>query len=806
MSKIVVALGGNALGSNHKEQLNIVKETVKSLVDLISDGHELIITHGNGPQVGMIFNAMANVDPTTAEDDLPFPESGAMSQGYIGYHLQQAMEQEFKKRNMRRNIVTVVSQVEVDKNDKAFEDPTKPIGPFYKEKEAKQLMKETGDIYKEDAGRGWRKVIASPKPKKICELPIIKKLIKNHTTVITCGGGGIPVINTSNGYVGVDAVIDKDRTSALLAKELDADILLILTAVDQVSINFNKSNEKKINNITIEEAKEYIKNEEFAKGSMLPKVEACIDFLTNSYKKKAIITSLDKASSAIKGNAGTTLVRDDKKINVKKDDSNKTKNKRKKKSVTLTAFSILLIMTVLIGLASNFISDCIYINGQTITKNGVIGATLSQTLVSPILGFRDAIDICIFILILGAFLKVVTKTNALETGVRALIKKLKGKELLLIPILMLIFSIGGTTYGMQEETVAFYVLLSFAMVAAGMDTLVAAAIVLLGAGSGVLGSTINPFAVGAAIDALPEGIEINQGIMMAIGALLWVSTYLITTGAVMLYAKKVLKKKGSTFLSLQERKDMFETYSLKEEKKKDDSLNSKQKITLCLFLFTFIIMIIGFIPWTSFGVNIFESGYIFPVIIGTPLGDWYFQEATLWFLIMAIIIALINKMKEHEIVDTLIDGANDMIGVIAIIAIARGASILMKQTHLDEYIINRAAFALSNVSQIVFVPLNYIIHVGLSILVPSSSGLASLSTPIMAPLAQTLNFSVETTLMEMISANGLVNLFAPTCGVIMAGLELAKVEYSTWLRWVAKVIVLIAIVNILILTFSMYIL
>ena len=805
MSKIVVALGGNALGNNHKEQLNIVKETVKSLVDLISEGHELIITHGNGPQVGMIFNAMANVDPTTTEDDLPFPESGAMSQGYIGYHLQQAMEQEFKKRKMRRNIVTVVSQVEVEKNDKAFEDPTKPIGPFYKEKEAKKLMKETGDIYKEDAGRGWRKVIASPKPKKIVELQTIKKLIKNHTTIITCGGGGIPVINTNNGYVGVDAVIDKDRTSALLAKELDADILLILTAVEQVSINFNKSNEKKLNNLSIEEAKEYIKKEEFAKGSMLPKVEACIDFLTNSRKKKAIITSLDKASAAIKGNAGTTLVREDNKIAVKKDNNKKTKTKRKKR-YTLTAFSILLIMTVLIGLASNLISDCIFVNGQAVTKNGVIGATLSQTLISPILGFKDAMDICIFILALGAFLKVITKTNALETGIRALIKKLKGKELLLIPILMLIFSIGGTTYGMQEETVGFYVLLSFAMVAAGMDTLVAAAIVLLGAGSGVLGSTINPFAVGAAIDALPDTIQVNQAIMMAIGALLWVITYLISTGAVMLYAKKVLKKKGSTILSLQERKEMVETYALKEEKKKEDTLSSKQKITLSLFLFTFIIMIIGFIPWTNFGVNIFESGYIFPVIIGTPLGDWYFQEATLWFLIMAIIIALINKMNEHEIVDTLIDGANDMIGVIAIIAIARGASILMTQTNLDDYIINHAAIALSNVSQTLFVPLNYLIHVGLSILVPSSSGLASLSTPIMAPLAETLNFSVETTLMEMISANGLVNLFAPTCGVIMAGLELAKVEYSTWLKWVAKVIVLIAIANILVLTFAMYIL
>ena len=237
MSRIVVALGGNALGNNSKEQLEIVKDTAKKLVDLVEMGNEIIITHGNGPQVGMIFNAMANVDPTTTEDDMPFAECGAMSQGYIGYHLQQAMEAEFVKRNMRRKVATVVSQVEVDKDDPAFSNPTKPIGSFYTEKEAKKLSSEDGSVYKEDAGRGWRKVIASPKPKKICELATIKKLIEEHNIVITCGGGGIPVINTPEGYKGVDAVIDKDRTSALLASSVDADMLLILTAVEQVKIN-----------------------------------------------------------------------------------------------------------------------------------------------------------------------------------------------------------------------------------------------------------------------------------------------------------------------------------------------------------------------------------------------------------------------------------------------------------------------------------------------------------------------------------------------------------------------------------------
>ena len=309
MNKIVVALGGNALGNNPKDQLEVVKKTVKNLVDLIEAGNQVIITHGNGPQVGMIHNAMANVDPTTTEDDMPFPESGAMSQGYIGYHLQQAMEQEFKKRNMRKNVVTVVSQVEVDKKDKAFKNPTKPIGTFYTEKDAKKMMRDSRDIYKEDSGRGWRKVIASPEPKKICELQTIKKLVNNHTTVITCGGGGIPVISTPNGYKGVEAVIDKDRTSALLAKKLNANILLILTAIDQVKINFNKDNEQSLSKITVQEAKKYIDNKEFGEGSMLPKIEACISFLNHSRNKKAIITSLDKAIDAIKGKTGTTIVK-----------------------------------------------------------------------------------------------------------------------------------------------------------------------------------------------------------------------------------------------------------------------------------------------------------------------------------------------------------------------------------------------------------------------------------------------------------------------------------------------------------------
>lgn len=484
-----------------------------------------------------------------------------------------------------------------------------------------------------------------------------------------------------------------------------------------------------------------------------------------------------------------------------------SRKKNKKRSLTLSAFTIILILTFVLGLVTWLLPEAKFVAEELIDGSGVERASLAQTLLAPILGFADAIDICLFVLILGAFLKVVTKTKALETGIEVLIKKLKGRELILIPILMFVFSIGGTTYGMLEETVGFYALLSVAMVAAGMDTLVASSVVLLGAGSGVLGSTINPFAVGAAIDALPENIKVNQAHIIGIGVVLWLTTYAISTIFVMLYAKKVIKDKGSTFLSLQERKDMEETYAPKEDNSKTiPKLTKMQKVTLWLFFLTFVFMIIGFIPWEDFGINLFAKGKFFAFITGLPLGQWYFQESTLWFLIMTVVLGIVNGMSEHEFVDTFVDGADDMVGVILVIAIARGASVLMTQTHLDNYIIFNAAKGLSNVSKIVFAPLNYILHVGLSVLVPSSSGLASLSTPIMGPLAHELGFSVETTIMEMVAANGLVNLFTPTCGAIMGGLELAKVQYTTWLKWVAKVIVTIAIVNIVILTVAMVIL
>ncbi len=308
MSKIVIALGGNALGNSAREQLELVKSTAKNIVDLIEKGNDVVVTHGNGPQVGMINLAMELATKENNAPVMPFAECGAMSQGYIGYHLQQAIGGELSKRKIAKGCAAVVTQVLVDESDNAFDNPTKPIGSFYTKEEA-QTMKNNGYQMKEDAGRGYRRVIASPKPLEIIELDTISELIENGNTVIACGGGGIPVVKDTNGYRGVDAVIDKDRTSAKLAQSLNADLLVILTAVDEVCINYGKENQTGLRQITVSDANKYIEEGQFAPGSMLPKIEACLEFVENT-NGKAIITSLEQALNSLMGNAGSLIVKE----------------------------------------------------------------------------------------------------------------------------------------------------------------------------------------------------------------------------------------------------------------------------------------------------------------------------------------------------------------------------------------------------------------------------------------------------------------------------------------------------------------
>ena len=308
--KIVIALGGNALQSGKSEataeaQLEVVKKTCEYIADISCKGYEIGLVHGNGPQVGRILLASETAKDVTPA--MPFDVCGAMSQGYIGYHLQQALKYALNKRDKNIPVLTVATQMIVEKKDPAFQNPTKPIGPFYSEEEAKALETEKGYTMKEDAGRGWRRVVASPLPRKIVEIGAVKKLW-DSSIVISCGGGGIPVVENMDGTMeGVATVIDKDFAAELLAEEVGADVLMILTEVEKVAVNFNKPDQKDLDRLNLEDAVKYIEEGQFAPGSMLPKVEAAMKFVRANPNKKAIITSLDKAIDALEGKTGTAI-------------------------------------------------------------------------------------------------------------------------------------------------------------------------------------------------------------------------------------------------------------------------------------------------------------------------------------------------------------------------------------------------------------------------------------------------------------------------------------------------------------------
>lgn len=467
-------------------------------------------------------------------------------------------------------------------------------------------------------------------------------------------------------------------------------------------------------------------------------------------------------------------------------------NKEKKKGFKLpSAYTILLILTVVISAITQFIP-------------GIQPSTIASTIMAPIDGLNDAIDIVLFILFIGGFLGIINATGALDAGVGSVVKKLKGKELMLIPILMFIFSLGGTSYGMCEETIAFYALVTTTMMVAGFDPLVAVATIALGAGVGVLGSTVNPFLVGASIDAIKSAnIEVNQGIIIALGVILWLVSLLIAIYFVMSYAKKVKANQANTLLSKDEMDEANKAYLGGDSTDSSLEITGRQKATLGLFMLAFLVMILGVIPWESFGVTIFEKTDVF---LGSSLGNWWFGELSIWFGLIAIIIGLVNGMKEKDIISNFMIGASDMIGVAIIIGISRGVSVIMTNTGLGDYMLSQASGILSGVAPLVFVNVAYLIFIGLSFLVPSTSGLATISMPIFAPLAQSLGFSPELIIMVFSAGSGIVNLVTPTSGVIMGGLAVAKVEYSTWLKFVWKVLLAIFIASIAILSVAMMVL
>ena len=481
----------------------------------------------------------------------------------------------------------------------------------------------------------------------------------------------------------------------------------------------------------------------------------------------------------------------------------------KKKRGMPSSFTILLALLAIVAVVTVIVSG---------TSGGAVtAARLSDFCTAPVKGFADALPVCLFVMILGGFLGMMTETGALDNGIAALVQKLKGNEIMLIPVLMLIFSLGGTTYGMCEETVPFYALLAATMMAAGFDPMVGAATVLLGAGCGCLGSTVNPFAVGAAVDALTGvGIEVNQSIIIGLGAVLWIVTTAMSIVFVMSYAKKVKADKGSTILSMQELKDAEEAHGkAASEVNKEVKLTGRQKGVLIAFAFTFVVMIVGFIPLADLNegvANFFDAGAVYDadgnaivqgwsaLITGLPIGQWYFDEASTWFFLMAILIGIIGGLSEKQIVNTFITGAADMMSVVLVIALARGISVLMASTGLDVYVLDAAANALAGLSGVIFAPMSFLVYFGLSFLIPSTSGMATVSMPIMGPLAVKLGFSPEVMVMIFSAAIGVVNLFTPTSGAIMGGLALAKIEWTTWLKFALKLIVALSVVCAIILT------
>lgn len=481
----------------------------------------------------------------------------------------------------------------------------------------------------------------------------------------------------------------------------------------------------------------------------------------------------------------------------------------KKKRGMPSSFTILLALLAIVAVITVIVSG---------TSGGAVAAArLSDFCTAPIKGFADALPVCLFVMILGGFLGMMTETGALDNGIAVLVQKLKGNEIMLIPVLMLIFSLGGTTYGMCEETVPFYALLAATMMAAGFDPMVGAATVLLGAGCGCLGSTVNPFAVGAAVDALTGvGIEVNQSIIIGLGAVLWIVTTAMSIFFVMNYAKKVKADKGSTILSMQELKDAEEAHGkAASEVHKEVKLTGRQKGVLIAFAFTFVVMIVGFIPLADLNegvANFFDAGAVYDadgnavvqgwsaLITGLPIGQWYFDEASTWFFLMAVLIGIIGGLSEKQIVNTFITGAADMMSVVLVIALARGISVLMANTGLDVFVLDAAANALAGLSGVIFAPMSFLVYFGLSFLIPSTSGMATVSMPIMGPLAVKLGFSPEVMVMIFSAAIGVVNLFTPTSGAIMGGLALAKIEWTTWLKFALKLIVALSVVCAIILT------
>ena len=465
--------------------------------------------------------------------------------------------------------------------------------------------------------------------------------------------------------------------------------------------------------------------------------------------------------------------------------------KKQKKSFRMpTAFTVLILLTIVIAIITRFIP-------------AITPAKLSDVIMAPINGFSSALGVSLFVLVLGGFLGVVMKTGALNAAITTVVKKLNGKEIYMIPILMFLISLGGTTYGMAEETIAFYALVTATMVAAGFDAISAASTILLGSTAGVLGSTVNPFVVSSSVDALKtSGITIDQTVIIIVGAISWLACYAVGAFYVMRYAKKVKANKAASLLTAEEWKAVEEEYGGEKAPDAGVTFTPRQKVVMALFAVSFVVMIVGMIPWGQFGIDIFDHTSI---LSGNNLGDWYFGDLTAWFLVMAIVVGLVYGLKERDIVGSFLSGAGDLISVSLVIAVSRGISVIMSTTGLDMYILENASKALEGTSSFLFTGLAYLVYLLLSFLIPSSSGLATVSMPIMGPLTQSLGLAPEVMVCVLSGACALINGITPTSGVLMGGISISRIEFSTWVKYIWKVLLAMLLVHVVILSVAMVI-
>ena len=465
--------------------------------------------------------------------------------------------------------------------------------------------------------------------------------------------------------------------------------------------------------------------------------------------------------------------------------------KKQKKSFRMpTAFTVLILLTIVIAIITRFIP-------------AITPAKLSDVIMAPINGFSSALGVSLFVLVLGGFLGVVMKTGALNAAITTVVKKLNGKEIYMIPILMFLISLGGTTYGMAEETIAFYALVTATMVAAGFDAITAASTILLGSTAGVLGSTVNPFVVSSSVDALKtSGITIDQTVIIIVGAISWLACYAVGAFYVMRYAKKVKANKAASLLTAEEWKAVEEEYGGEKAPDAGVTFTPRQKVVMALFAVSFVVMIVGMIPWGQFGIHIFDHTSI---LTGNNLGDWYFGDLTAQFLVMAIVVGLVYGLKERDIVGSFLSGAGDLISVSLVIAVSRGISVIMSTTGLDMYILENASKALEGTSSFLFTGLAYLVYLLLSFLIPSSSGLATVSMPIMGPLTQSLGLAPEVMVCVLSGACALINGITPTSGVLMGGISISRIEFSTWVKYIWKVLLAMLLVHVVILSVAMVI-